>query len=123
MRMKEIKAFIRRTQMDAVVHALKRVGVKAFSIIAVEGIGALADPEKSQLSIEYVTSYSKVFKIELACREEDVNKIVRIIARLARTGEPGDGVIFVSNIEQAVKIRSGEEGRFTLDKTLADAEP
>ncbi len=113
--MKEIKAYVRRSKMDEVVHGLKSIGVKALSVITVEGIVALADPQASELSLNYITSYTMVYKIEIVCRKEDVARTVDAIQKLAHTGAKGDGVIFVSNIERAVKIRSGDEGEFTLD--------
>ncbi|MDX9857616.1 MAG: P-II family nitrogen regulator [candidate division Zixibacteria bacterium] len=113
--MKEIKAYIRRSKMDDIVHGLKAIGVKAMSVIPVEGIGALADPEASELSLNYVTNYSMVYKLEIVCRESDAHCIVDTLLGLARTGAKGDGVIFISDIERAIKIRSGEEGEFTLD--------
>lgn len=112
--MREIKAFIRRTKIDDVVHGLKEIGVKAMSILPVEGIGALSDPSASRLSLNYITSYSMMYKIEVVCREADTNRIVGVILKCAQTGAKGDGVIFVSSIERAVKIRSGEEGEFVL---------
>jgi nitrogen regulatory protein P-II 1 len=120
--MKEIKAFVRRSKVDDVVHGLKSLGVKGMSISSVDGVGALQDPAESHLSVDYVTSYSKIYKIELVCREADVEQVVQLIQKKAHTGEPGDGVIFISNIERAVKIRSGEEGHFALDKVAVSGE-
>jgi len=114
--MKEIKAYLRRSRMDEVVHALRAIGVTSMSIISVEGIGALADPEESELSIDYVTAYSHVAKLELVCREADMRRIVGVIQKLARTGDPGDGIIFVSTIDDAIKIRTGDKGRFVRDQ-------
>ena len=116
--MKEIKAYVRRSKMDDVVHGLKAIGVKAMSVIPVEGIGALADPEASELSLSYITNYSMVYKLEIVCRADDATLIVNTLRELAHTGSRGDGVIFISDIERAVKIRSGEEGEFTLDSPV-----
>lgn len=113
--MKEIKAYVRRSKMDDIVHGLKSIGVKAMSIIPVEGIGALADPGASELSLNYVTNYSMVYKLEIVCRESDTQRIVDTLLNLAGSRAKGDGVIFISEIERAIKIRSGEEGEFTLD--------
>lgn len=120
--MKEIKAYIRRSKMDDVVHGLKSIGVKAMSVIPVEGIGALADPEASELSLNYVTSYSLVYKLEIVCRAVDAPHIVDKLRELAHTGTKGDGVIFISDIERTIKIRSGEEGEFTLDSPKDNAD-
>jgi nitrogen regulatory protein P-II 1 len=114
--MKEIKCFIRRSRVDEVVHGLKAIGVKAMSITSVEGVGAFVDPAHGELSLDYITTYSRIYKIEVVCRAEDVDLIVATIQRLAHTGERGDGAIFVSTVDRAVKIRSGEEGCFILDK-------
>ena len=113
--MKEIKAYVRRSKMDDVVHGLKQIGVKAMSVTTVEGLGALADPGASELSLNYVTSYSLVDKIEIVCREDDARLIADTLSRLARTGSRGDGVIFISEIERAINIRTGEENEFRLD--------
>lgn len=121
--MKEIKAFVRRSKMDEVVHGLKTLGVKAMSVIPVEGIGALADPEGSELSLSYVTNYSMLYKLEIVCRRDDVDQVVDVLLSTARTGSRGDGVIFVSDVERAIKIRSGEEGEFILDRPEDSAEP
>jgi nitrogen regulatory protein P-II 1 len=111
---KEIKAYVRRSKMDDIVHGLKKIGVKAMSVIAVEGIGALADPQSSELSLNYITNYSMIYKLEFVCREADQALIVDMLRKCASTGSRGDGVIFVSDIIRAVKIRSGEEKEFTL---------
>ena len=113
--MKEIKAYVRRSKMDEVVHGLKAIGVKAMSVIPVEGIGALADPGESELSMEYITNYSMIYKLEIVCRKGDASLIVETLRKLAHTGARGDGVIFISDIERAIKIKSGDEGEFTLD--------
>jgi len=119
--MKEIKAYIRRSKMDDIVHGLKSIGVKAMSVIPVEGIGALADPESSELSLNYITNYTMVYKLEIVCREADEQLIVDTLLKLAHTGAKGDGVIFISNIERAIKIRSSDEGEFTLDSPTDEA--
>ncbi len=119
--MKEIKAYVRRSKMDDIVHGLKSIGVKAMSVIPVEGIGALADPEASELSLSYVTNFSLVYKLEIVCRKRDTQHIVDTLLKLARTGAKGDGVIFISDIEIAIKIRSGDEGEFTLDSPADEA--
>ncbi len=113
--MKEIKAYVRRSKMDEVVHGLKAIGIKAMSIISVEGIGALVDPDEKELSLNYITEFSSVYKLELVCREDDTDLILDTLKKLAHTGLKGDGVILVSNVERAIKIRTSEEGEFTLD--------
>ena len=117
MLMSEIKAYIRPAVVDPVIHGLESIGVKAMTITAVEAIGALADKSESRLSLTFVEKYSKVYKIEIVTCQEDEDQIVSLIQRVAHTGESGDGVVFVSPVHRAVKIRTGEEGHFTLDRT------
>ena len=112
---KVIKAYVRRSRIDDVVHGPKKLGVKAMSVIPVEGIGALDDPQASGLSLNYVTHYSLVSKLEIVCREHDTENTVRTLTDYAWTGMKGDGVMFVSDIERAIKIRSGQVGEFALD--------
>jgi len=117
MQMSEIKAFIRPAVVDPVVHGLEAIGVKAMTITPVEAIGALADKTESRLSLTFVEKYSQVYKIEIVTCQEDEDQIVSLIQRVACTGKSGDGVVFVSPVHRAVKIRTGEEGHFTLDRT------
>lgn len=115
MEMCEIKAFIRPAVADPVVHGLESIGVKAMTITPVQAIGGLADKAQSELSLAFIEKYSKVYKIEIVARRENEDQIVSLIQRVAHTGESGDGVIFVFPVYRAVKIRTGEEGHFTLD--------
>jgi len=113
--MKEIKAFIRTSVVEEVIHALKTAGFRCMSIITVSGIGMpLADAEKSTYSIEFLEKYSQMAKIELVCSDADEDRIVEIIKNKGRTHQPGDGIIFVSDISRAIKIRTGEEGEEIL---------
>lgn len=116
MKVKEVKAFVRRSRIDAVVCELRSMGIKSLSVIAVEGVGALADPADDSLSLEYVTRFSKVYKVELLCQEKDVDEVVALIQKTAHTGEAGDGLIFISSVERVLKIRSGKEGHAAIEK-------
>jgi len=116
MQMSEIKAYIRPAVVDPVVHGLESIGVKAMTITPVQAIGALADQAESRLSLAFIEEYSRIYKIEIVAIQEDEDQIVGLIQRMAHTGESGDGVIFVSPVNRAIKIRTGEEGHFTLDR-------
>ena len=108
--MKEIKAYIRPEQVDDVILALEKEGVQGMTIIDVDVLGELTDPRRARFSSKYVEKYSRVVKIELICPAADVETIVEAILSAARTGHPGDGKIFVSNIDEAISIRTGKYG-------------
>jgi len=108
--MKEIKAYIKITSLENVVAGLKNAGLCCMSIIDVSGLGPLMDPSQAKYSFEFVQKMSKVAKLELVCKDDDANRVVSVIQKYGCTNQPGDGIIFVSPVERAVKIRSGQEG-------------
>lgn len=112
--MKEIKAYIRVIKAEEVIHALEKAGVPGFTAIEVKAIGAAVEPERAKFSIEYAEKISPITKIELVCKDEDVVRIVDIIKETAYTGHKGDGIIFVSDVNEAIKIRTGEKGNAAL---------
>ncbi|NIM65849.1 MAG: hypothetical protein GTO51_07670 [Candidatus Latescibacteria bacterium] len=123
MSFREIKAFVRRARIDSVIYKLRAMGFKSISVIAVDGVGSFVNPSDDRLSPKYVMNFSRVYKIELACRDEDEDEIVRLIGREAHSGEAGDGMIFVSDVERAVKIRTGREGPDVVERpTMSDKE-
>lgn len=114
--MKEIKAYIKISVLQDVVAELNRAGFCCMTIIDVAGLGELIDPKDWKYSLEFVEKTSKVAKIELVCSESDADRVVDIIKRYGRTSQSGDGIIYVSSVERAVKIRTGEEGHEILQQ-------
>lgn len=112
--MKEIKAYIRFAKAEVVIHALREADVPGLTAIEVKAIGAAVEPERVKYSINYVEEVSPVTKLEVMCKDEDVERLCRIIREKAYTGRKGDGMIFVSNIDHAIKIRTGEQGEKAL---------
>lgn len=109
--MKEVKAFIRAQKAEQVIDALEQADVTDITLIDVMGLGNhMADPETSNYSVELVNKYSQLAKIEIVCTAADVDKIVETIQKVAYTGLKGDGMIYVSPVELAVKIRTGARG-------------
>ncbi len=108
--MKEIKVYLRPEMVDRVVHALRDAGITHMTITHVRSLGSGVDPQAARLSMETGTWYTEKAKLEFVCSEPDVDVLVPLIEANARTGHPGDGVIFVSPVERAVKIRTGVEG-------------
>lgn len=110
--MKTIVAYIRHEKADIVIKKLEEAGVKGMTLLDANALAEWADKEAFSFSIEYVQKYTKVVKIELICNKEDSNKLIEIITNYARTGKSGDGWIFVSPVEKAVRIKTGEVNDF-----------
>ena len=112
--MREIKLYLRKERVDAVVHALREAGIGHMTITHVHTLGSLTDPEHIRISFETGTTYTEHAKLDFVCSELDVDVLIPVIEATARTGKPGDGVIFVHPVVRAVKIRTGAEGRAAL---------
>jgi nitrogen regulatory protein P-II 1 len=107
--MREIKAYIRKAKLEEAIHALEKIGVTDVAILEVKEVGSGEAPESERLSVEMTESYARVAKIEVVCRKERALEIVRTLREAAFTGRPGDGLIYVTPVEKAVKIRTGLE--------------
>ncbi len=112
--MKEVKAYIRCQKVEAVINSLEDEGISGVTMIDVLGIGTYSDPKTEKYSITCVEKYSDIAKLELVCSDEDVHSIVEIIRKTAFTGLKGDGIVYVSPVEMAVKIRTGAVGETGL---------
>lgn len=112
--MQEIKAYLRKEKVNDVVRALRDAGVARMTITHVWSLGSGVDPEDFRVSFETGTQYTDKAKLEFVCAEPDVDVLVTIIESHGRTGDRGDGIIFVSPVGRAVKIRTGAEGRAAL---------
>lgn len=112
--MQEIKVYLRKEKVDDVVHALRDAGITHMTITHVWSLGSGMDPEDFRVSFETGTQYTDKAKLEFVCSAPDVDVLIPIIEASARTGHSGDGIIFVSPVARAVKIRTGTEGRAAL---------
>lgn len=113
--MKAVKAFIRCRKAEDVIAALEEADISDITLIDVMGLGQdLVNPEKAKYSIKCVNKYSEVAKVEIVCRDEEVHKVVETIRKTAYTGMKGDGMIYVSPVEMAAKIRTGAFGEEAL---------
>ena len=109
--MKKIIAYIRHEKADIVIEKLEEDGVKGMTLLDANALAEWADKAFS-FSIEYVQKYTKVVKIELICNNEESDKLVDIISKYAHTGKSGDGWVFVTPVEKAVRIKTGEVNDF-----------
>ena len=110
--MKKIVAYIRHEKADIVIEKLEEAGIKGMTLLDANALAEWADKEAFSFSIEYVQKYTKVVKIELICNNEDSDKLIEVITKYALTGKRGDGWIFVSPVEKAVRIKTGEVNDF-----------
>ena len=110
--MKKITAYIRKEKANHVIEKLEGAGVKGMPLLDANALAEWADKEAFSFSIEYVQKYTTVVKIELVSNNEDADKLTDIIAEYAHTGNSGDGWIFVSPVEKAVRIKTGKVNDF-----------
>jgi nitrogen regulatory protein P-II 1 len=106
--MRAIKAYVRRIKVDEVVHALKAIGVPDITIIDIMDVGAETDSGERRVSVELGEEYRRMTKLEIVCEKEKAGEIIRTLRESARTGEPGDGIIYVMKVDRAIKIRTGD---------------
>ncbi len=106
--MKKIEAIIRTTQFNGVQDALAKIGVRFFSIKEVRGYGLQKGETRIYRGSELGPGFIPRLQMDIVTSGEDVDEIVKTIESSARTGEVGDGKIFVFDVEKAVRIRTGE---------------
>jgi nitrogen regulatory protein P-II 1 len=106
--MKEIKAFVKPFKVNDILSQLLQAGYPNITASMAEGTGSLKT-EESTLSTHFSITDSKVAKIEIVCNDSEVENIVSIISAKGRTGNPGDGIIYVSEVEKMYKIKTGLE--------------
>ena len=112
--MKEIRAIIRPEKLDDVLKALEKVGHPGVTVAQVEGHGRQAGLVEQFRGREFRVDLLPKVEIRVVCKDSDVEKIVEAIAFSARTGEIGDGKIFVYEVVEALRIRSGERGEAAI---------
>ena len=107
--MKIVMAIIKPFKLDEVRDALTAVGVHGLTVTEVKGYGRQKGHTEIYRGAEYAVSFLPKLKIEVAIASELVDRVVEAIVSAARTGQIGDGKIFVSSLEQAIRIRTGEK--------------
>ena len=112
--MKKIESIIRPHLLDAVKNALQEIGVVGLTVTEVRGFGRQKGHTETYRGSEYQIEFLPKIKIEVVIPEEMVDQAVDAIQKTARTGKFGDGKIFVSPVEEVVRIRTGECGELAL---------
>ena len=112
--MKKVEAIIRPEKLDAVRCALEKVGYSGIMITEIEGHGKQKGLVQQWRGEKYKVDLLPKVKIEIVISDKDLDRITKTITDSARTGEIGDGKIFIYNVENALKIRTGEKGEDAL---------
>ena len=108
--MKKIEAIIKPFKLDEVKEALQDVGVQGLSVIEVKGFGRQKGHTELYRGAEYVVDFLPKVKIEVVIDDAMAERVVDAIQNAAQTGRIGDGKIFISTIDEAIRIRTGERG-------------
>lgn len=107
--MKKIEAIIKPFKLDDIRESLTDLGVNGMTVTEVKGFGRQKGHTELYRGAEYMVDFLPKAKVEVVVDDELVDKCVETIIEVARTGKIGDGKIFVTNVERAVRIRTGEE--------------
>jgi nitrogen regulatory protein P-II 1 len=108
--MKKIEAIIKPFKLDEVKEALQEIGVQGLSVVEVKGFGRQKGHTELYRGAEYVVDFLPKVKIELVLPDDQIDAAVDAIIAAAKTDKIGDGKIFITSVEQSVRIRTGETG-------------
>ena len=112
--MKKIEAIIRPFRIDDVREALAEIGVKGMTLTEVKGYGRQKGHTEIYRGAEYVVDFLPKIKIDVAVKTELLDQVIEAVEKAANTGKIGDGKIFVFELEQVIRIRTGETGADAL---------
>ena len=112
--MKKIEAVIKPFKLDEVKEALHEVGLQGITVVEAKGFGRQKGHTELYRGAEYVVDFLPKVKIEVICEDSIVERAVESIITSARTGRIGDGKIFISPIEEVIRIRTGERGEAAI---------
>ncbi|MFZ1388020.1 MAG: P-II family nitrogen regulator [Thiolinea sp.] len=108
--MKMVQAIIKPFKLDDVREALTEIGVTGMTATEVKGFGRQKGHTELYRGAEYVVDFLPKIKLEIVINDEKVEAVIDAVLKAAQTGKIGDGKVFVMDIEQAIRIRTGEEG-------------
>ena len=117
--MKEIKAFIQRCRVNKVVDALEKAGAPGITIVEIHPVGYGYEPDYFEFGHDFNDAFKRyrqlsIVKLEMVAADKDTERFVKLIQQECSTGCPGDGRIFVADIDTAVRIRDGARGEESL---------
>ena len=112
--MKKIEAIIKPFKLDDVKEALNKIGISGMTVLDSKGFGRQKGHTELYRGAEYIVDFIPKIKIEVVVNDKMLKKAIDTIQKTANTGKIGDGKIFVSNIEEAIRIRTGEKGNSAI---------
>ena len=112
--MKLVTAVVKPFKLDDVREALSDIGMQGITVTEVKGFGRQKGHTELYRGAEYVVDFLPKVKIEVATTDDQLDQVIEAISKAANTGKIGDGKIFVVNLEQAIRIRTGESGNEAL---------
>ena len=112
--MKKIEAIIRHFKLEEVKDALSAVGINGMTVSEVRGFGRQKGHKEQYRGAEYTVDFLPKVKMEVVVDDEQAKEVIDTIMRTARTGQIGDGKIFVTNMDEMIRIRTGETGNDAL---------
>ena len=112
--MKKIEAVVRHFKLEEVKDALTKVGIQGMTVSEVRGFGRQKGHKEQYRGAEYTVDFLPKVKMEVVVDDGDAQKVIDTILQTARTGQIGDGKIFVTQLEEAIRIRTGETGSDSL---------
>jgi len=107
--LKKIEAIIKPFKLDEVKEALNEIGVSGLTVLEAKGFGRQKGHTELYRGAEYVVDFLPKIKLEFIVEDQSLEKVIETIQRSAHTGRIGDGKIFISNIEEIIRIRTGEK--------------
>ncbi|MBQ1784433.1 MAG: P-II family nitrogen regulator [Gammaproteobacteria bacterium] len=112
--MKKVEAIVKPFKLDDVREALAEIGIAGMTVTEVKGFGRQKGHTELYRGAEYMVDFLPKMKVELVVDDDTVERVIEAITNTARTGKIGDGKIFVTNVERAIRIRTGEENSDAL---------
>jgi nitrogen regulatory protein P-II 1 len=112
--MKKVEAIVRHFKLDEVKNALTEQGIHGMTITEVRGYGRQKGHTEMYRGTEYTVDFVPKVKVEVVCSDKNLQTVLDIILRSAQTGQIGDGKIFVTNLADTIRIRTGETGEDAL---------
>ncbi len=121
--MKKIEAYIRHEALEAIHDRLEAIGLPSMSVSETKGSGRQKGFTESYRGARSTIFLRPKLKLEVAVDDADLERALDVILELAHTGQPGDGKIFVYDIEQAIRVRTGERGPIVLESHAEGPDP
>jgi nitrogen regulatory protein P-II 1 len=112
--MKKIEAVVRHFKLEDVKNSLNKIGIQGMTVTEVRGFGRQKGHKEHYRGAEYTVDFVPKAKIEIVVSDADAAKVIETIMQTARTGQIGDGKIFVTNLSEVIRIRTGETGNDAL---------